>query len=185
MRLFTGISLPPPILETMRQSLDALRPSAPDLLWYPAANLHITTKFIGSWPEERFDELDQALAALHISGTMPIHVARYGYFPNPHRPHTFFAGVRPVPELLALHAAINHTVTTLGHPPEPRDYVPHLTLARIKGHDITGLRLHIAKHGAPEFGTFSASAFHLFESVPGPNGSAYNIMKTYPLKEAA
>ena len=61
MRLFTALDLPPDVLLRLERLLAALRPEA-SIKWSPLDNLHITTKFIGEWPEKRVDELDAALA---------------------------------------------------------------------------------------------------------------------------
>jgi len=52
MRLFTGLDLPADVVHNLEQLLQRLRPTA-RIHWSLAANLHITTKFIGEWPEER------------------------------------------------------------------------------------------------------------------------------------
>ena len=63
MRLFTAIDLPADILSRLDQLMAGLRPLA-QLGWTPASNLHITTKFIGQWPEDRLPQLQRALAAV-------------------------------------------------------------------------------------------------------------------------
>ena len=50
-----GGSNPPDLEELLRH----LKPSA-RIAWSPIANLHVTTKFIGEWPEERLGELTAA-----------------------------------------------------------------------------------------------------------------------------
>jgi 2'-5' RNA ligase len=50
MRLFTAIDLPPEVAGRLDALIAKLRPLA-NIRWSPAANLHITTKFIGQWPE--------------------------------------------------------------------------------------------------------------------------------------
>ena len=77
MRLFTGIDLPLDIVRNLESLLDRLRPTAP-VKWSPAANLHITTRFIGEWPAERLPELEDALAAIPAAGAIPIHVRKLG-----------------------------------------------------------------------------------------------------------
>ena len=60
MRLFTGIDLPEHVHDKLERFLAALRPTA-HLIWSPVYNLHITTKFIGEWPEEKLGEVTTAL----------------------------------------------------------------------------------------------------------------------------
>ena len=92
MRLFTGIAIGPNVLDNLARVLKEMRPLAP-LNWSPVENLHITSKFIGQWPEARLMELEEALEKLDSTRAFDVTIARFGYFPNPHRPHALFAGV--------------------------------------------------------------------------------------------
>jgi RNA 2',3'-cyclic 3'-phosphodiesterase len=184
MRLFTGIALPPHVLDQLARVLHELRPLAP-LKWSPVENLHITSKFIGEWPEARLEELEHTLENLSLPGGFPVTVSGFGYFPNPHNPRTLFAGVHAGPELAELARGIDEALRPLGVAPENRPYSPHLTLARIKHEDIRKLRDHIAKMTKPDFGTFQASEFHLYLSKTGPNGSIYTQLNTYSLSSVA
>jgi 2'-5' RNA ligase len=189
MRLFTGLSIPPPILQTLTAVLEQLRPTAP-LKWSPPENLHITLKFIGSWPEARLPELRQTLEIVPQPGNIEIDIARFGYFPNPHRPRNFFAAVHAGPRLASLAAAIDEALVKIGCPPETRPYTPHLTLAGIKGdhirgEDIRNLREHIAAMNNFQFGSFEATHFHLYASTQNQGGSVYSILASYPLGVSA
>src|SRR5580704_3259512 len=92
MRLFTGLDLPGEVIAKMEDLLARLRPTAP-LRWSSAANLHITTKFIGAWPEERLDELKASLAGLPSRDPISVHVRNIGAFLNPNKPRFFWGGV--------------------------------------------------------------------------------------------
>jgi 2'-5' RNA ligase len=184
MRLFTGIALPPRVLDNLARVLKELRPLA-SLNWSPVENLHITSKFIGQWPEERLAELESALENVNFGRVFEVAIAGFGYFPNPHHPRAFFAGVQAGPGLAELAHAIDGTLRPLGVAKEDRPYTPHLTLARIKHEDIRALREHIAKMTNFDFGTFQASEFHLYLSKTGPKGSIYTPLATYPLLAAA
>jgi 2'-5' RNA ligase len=183
MRLFTGIALPRQVLDNLARVLKELRPLAP-LKWSPVENLHITSKFIGQWPEERLAELEGALKKVNFGRAVGVAIARFGFFPNPHHSHTFFAGVQGDTSLEELASRIDEALRPLGIAKEDRPYSPHLTLARIKNEDIRELREHIAKMTNADFGTFQVSEFHLYLSKTGPNGSIYKPLATYPFLAA-
>jgi RNA 2',3'-cyclic 3'-phosphodiesterase len=186
MRLFTGIALPARVLNNVAGVLKQLRSLAP-LNWSPVENLHITTKFIGEWQEDRLMELEEALENLNPPGGFEIRIADFGYFPNPHHPRTLFAGVYSGPALPELATAIDEALRPLGVASESRPYSPHLTLARINKENIRELREHMAIMTNLDFGTFQVSEFHLYLSVPnrGRQGAVYTPLTTYPLRSAA
>lgn len=183
MRLFTGIALAPRVLDNLARVLRDLRPLAP-VNWSPVENLHITSKFIGQWPEARLAELEGTLESISHPLAFDVSIARFGFFPNPHHPRTFFAGVQAGPALAELANRIDEALRVLGIAKEDRPYSPHLTLARIKGEDIRELRQHIAKMTNFDFGTFQVSEFHLYLSKTGPSGSTYTPLSAYPLSPA-
>jgi 2'-5' RNA ligase len=170
------------VIENLARVLGELRPLAP-LNWSPIENLHITSKFIGSWPEERVVELQSALKTANVPTDFPVKVSGLGYFPNPHHPKAFFAGVEMTAELAALARQIDEALAPLGVKREERPYMPHLTLARIRNDNMRQVREHIAKMTNLDFGTFQASEFHLFLSKPDLSkpGSLYTKLATFPL----
>src|ERR1700761_9423499 len=101
MRLFTGIALGPQVEDSLAQVLRELIPLAP-VKWSPVENLHITTKFIGAWPEERLAELEGALRNVRFGHEFEIAITAFGYFPNPHHPKALFTAVQPRVELAGL-----------------------------------------------------------------------------------
>ena len=181
MRLFIGIGLAPNVIERLTGTLDELR-SAGRINWTPVGNLHITSKFIGEWPEERLHELTAALGSVAAEGPILVAISRFGFFPNPHRPHSFFAGVQAGPRLAELAGEMDEALLPIGCARESRPYQPHVTLGRIKPtHDIRSLREHIAGMTTFDFGAFEAGSFHLYLSAPGDRGSVYTKLATYDL----
>lgn len=183
MRLFVGLDLPEEIKVNLGSLIERLRKAAP-IRWSPVGNLHITTKFIGEWPEERVGEMKQALAAVR-GPAMEIAIRGLGWFPNPHRPRVFWAAVRAAESLSALAAATETAAEGLGIAKEKRPYSPHLTLARVEeGKDVAELRRRVAALDSDDFGSFRAAEFHLYLSRPGAGGSVYTKLASFPLDES-
>ncbi|MBV8817561.1 MAG: RNA 2',3'-cyclic phosphodiesterase [Acidobacteriaceae bacterium] len=180
MRLFTGIDLPESILERLERLLVHFRATA-HLKWSPVYNLHITTKFIGEWPEEKLEVLKQAFTGIPHLQPVPISVEGFGWFPNPHRPNVFFVGVHGGEPLKTLFDATEIVLEPLGIAKEKRPFSPHLTLARIKEPTpLEGIRQAIAHSESTAFGSFEAREFHLYLSKPGAAGSVYTKLSTFP-----
>ena len=172
MRLFTGLDLPDEVVRRLRTLLDQLQPAA-RISWSPPENLHITTKFIGEWPEERLEELKSKLTGLAPRAPIPVHIRKLGFFPNPHAPRVFWCGIE-APGLEALAADTDRATAALGVPSEARAFSPHLTLARIKERlNLQPLREAIAALSSLDFGRFTADCFFLYQSRLSPKGSVY------------
>jgi 2'-5' RNA ligase len=180
MRLFTAIDIPEEIVRALDLLIAGLRPSA-RIKWSPASNLHVTTKFIGEWPETRLAELKDALAALPPRAPISIEVRDLGFFPNARAPRVFWAGVHAPAELADLARSTEGALARLGVSVESRSFSPHLTLARIKEPLPLG-RLHDAIAALPSthFGAFIATGFHLYQSTLTPSGSVYTRVAEFP-----
>ena len=179
MRLFTGLDLPGGVVRNLEALLGQLRPAA-RVSWSPPANLHITTKFIGEWPEERLADLREALAALPARPPIEMEVARVGFFPNARAPRVFWCGIE-APGLEALAGDTDAATARLGVARENRAFSPHLTLARIKEQiDLRPLHSAIAALPSQDFGRFAAQSFFLYQSRLRPSGSVYTKLAEFP-----
>lgn len=181
MRLFIGIDVPWQIRRNLELVLEHLKPKA-EIAWSPLGNLHVTTKFVGEWPDERVNELKAALSAVAPPGELKIAIRGIGWFPNPHQPRVLYAGIQGPPELAALAAETETVCETLGIPAERRDFRPHLTLARIRTQKpLFELKRAIAELPDDRFGEFQSTEFHLYRSELRPGGSIYTKLATYTL----
>jgi len=183
MRLFTGLSIASATLDSLAGLLAELRPLAP-VKWSPVANLHITTKFIGEWPEARIAELGEVLDKIPRVGAIEIRIAGLDYFPNAAKPRVLFAGVSGGSPLIRLAESIDEALGAIGLKREDRPYSPHLTLARIRNENIHKLRERITNMSKIGFGSFEVTEFHLYLSKTSPSQSAqssvYSKLRTYP-----
>jgi RNA 2',3'-cyclic 3'-phosphodiesterase len=161
LRLFTAIDIPPDVKAALAALLDRLRPLA-KLSWIPMEKLHITTKFIGEWPEEQLDELKRSLAAVKSPGPIDIVIHGLGRLPR-----ILYAAVEPNEALTALAAATERAV---GGRVEDWVYRPHVTLAR------TRKRAPRIDFEQSAIGSFRASSFALYLSAAGK----YTKLQEFP-----
>lgn len=167
MRLFTAIDIPPEVKTALAAVLDRLRPLA-KLHWIPVEKLHITTKFIGEWPEERLDELKRALSAVRAAGPVEIVIRGLGWLPNPRSARMLYAGVDASESLAALAAATEQVAAGIGVSVEDRVYRPHVTLARTRKRvALEPIRSALAGIELTAFGSYTASSFALYLSASG------------------
>lgn len=183
MRLFTGIDVPYPMRRNLELLLELLRPAA-RISWSPLSNLHVTTKFIGEWPEERLEELKTAIASLPRPAPLKLGLRGLGWFPNPHNPRVFYVAVRAEPALEELARATDAACAALGIEAESKPFRPHLTLARIREpKPLDELKRAIAGLPNDDFGGWTADAFHLYQSQLRPGGSIYTKLASYSFSQ--
>jgi RNA 2',3'-cyclic 3'-phosphodiesterase len=183
MRLFTAIDIPDDVLGNLTALIERLKPAA-RIQWSPAANLHITTKFIGEWPEDRLPELKRALAGVTPHAPIPIRIRHVGFFPNPHSPRVFWAGIEAPADLTTLARDTDRATAALGVAPEQRAFSPHLTLARMREPvPLVKLREAIAALDSLDFGSFEAVHFYLYQSRLQAGGSVYTKLSEFPLSK--
>jgi RNA 2',3'-cyclic 3'-phosphodiesterase len=180
MRLFTGIDVPYQMRRNLELLLELLKPKA-RIAWSPLANLHVTTKFVGEWPDARLEELKEALRGVAApAGKMKIGIRGLGWFPNPHHPRVLYVAVQAGPELAELARATGEACAALGIEVEAKEYRPHLTLARIRTEEpLVELKRAIAQLPSDDFGGWTAEAFHLYQSQLRPGGAIYTKLESY------
>jgi 2'-5' RNA ligase len=177
MRLFTAIDIPSGIKLRLCALVDRLRPLA-KLSWSPGEQFHVTTKFIGEWPEQGLDEVKHALAQAPSPGPFEIAVRGLGWFPNDRNPRVLWGGIEAGAELPALAHATEQALAAIGVAVEEREFHPHLTLARRRNPvPLDRLRKELAELPSSDFGCFRAESFFLYLSKAGK----YTKLHEYPL----
>jgi len=183
MRLFTGIDVPSEVKSSLSDLLVRLKPHA-RLRWQPPGNLHITTKFIGEWPEERLPELVRALRGLRKRPPFGIAIRGLGWFPNDRAPRIFWTGIEGGPALADLARETDEVLEPLGIARENRPFSPHLTLARLRDAvPLESLLREIAAVTQREFGNFTADRFRLYLSELKPQGSVYTPLEEFAFQK--
>jgi 2'-5' RNA ligase len=177
-RLFVAIGVPPDVAGSLLSHVSSVERQASETghRWISAADLHITLKFIGTWPESRLGEIQAVLAALPKHGPIDISMEGLGCFPSARYPKVLWAGVKKVEGLCELAGALDDALEHIGVMREPiRLYTPHVTLVR-SGHGFLPSMLLNTISGLDQrqhFGRFLAERFHLYRTIEGPQVSTY------------
>jgi RNA 2',3'-cyclic 3'-phosphodiesterase len=183
-RLFTGIAIAPGVVERLSELLRPLASRA-RLQWSPPENFHITTKFLGEWPEQKLRLVLEALEKMPKPAPFTIEIERLGFFPNAYSPRVLWAGVRAPQALAELAHTTDEALSAVGVAREARVFSPHLTLARIKPDSpLKSIRDTLIQNALTRFGASEASTFHLYLSRPQAGGSVYERIATFPLARA-
>jgi RNA 2',3'-cyclic 3'-phosphodiesterase len=180
LRLFIGIPLAAATASDLAVAVHRLRSkAAPEILrWSAPESWHITLQFLGSTTLQRYE----CVTAHLRQQRHPSVQIRLGALDTFDRAGVLFVDVPVTPELLALQQAVTAATAPCGFTPEMRPYHPHITLARRKGkggeRELRNLTLKI---DPPRFSSFTAESFVLYESIPTPEGSRYEIRESFSL----
>ncbi len=175
-RLFTGLEIP----QDVAFALSLKRGGLTGARWIDPENYHITLRFIGDVDHQTADEVADSLDRLSNSLRFAIRLTHLGTFGGD-KPRALFAGVEPSEELSRLQAAHERVLQRAGLPPEGRKFVPHVTLARLRGVSAEDVARFIAEAARFEPLSFIPARFVLFSSRDSVGGGPYLVEQSYPL----
>jgi 2'-5' RNA ligase len=184
LRLFVAVSVPIHLLEALAGATEDLHQTVPGGRWSPPENQHVTLKFLGWSPAERFEEIAAAVGS--VSARRPpaaLRLAGLGSWPSRRRVRVLWVGLHDESELLpGLAAELDDALSPLGFEREKRDFTPHLTLARwrtpVPLRPLPDLPPHVRE-------AFTVDAVELFRSHLSPKGARYEVLKSWPLSGGA
>jgi 2'-5' RNA ligase len=174
-RLFTALEIP----RDAALSLSLLRGGLPGARWIDVENYHITLRFIGDVEGHVADEIADALDRVHRSA-FPISLSGVGAFGSK-KPHAIWAGVKASPDLAALQAEIERICQRLGLPSDPRKFMPHVTLARLRNTAPVDVASYLSARGNFSTAPFRVGRFVLMSSRDSIGGGPYVIEEAWPL----
>lgn len=175
-RLFTGLEIPADVgfaLSLKRGGLSGAR-------WIDPDNYHITMRFIGDVDGHAAEEVVDSLDRLSNSLQFPIRLTHLGSFGGD-KPRALYAGVEPSEALNRLQAAQERMLQKAGLPPDGRKFVPHVSLARLRGTSAEELARFMAEAARFEPLSFVPARFVLFSSRDSVGGGPYLVEQAYPL----
>lgn len=175
-RLFTGLEIPYDI----QSALSFKRGGLSGARWIDPENYHITLRFIGDVDNRTANEISDELDRLSHSDGFRIRLSHLGAFGGDN-PRALYAGVEASEALQRLQSAHERVLRRAGLDPEARKFVPHVSLARLRGASALEVAdfIHQAGHFPPL--EFTVGRFVLFSSKASVGGGPYLVEQSYPL----
>lgn len=182
-RIFFGFELPRPVSRQatgLRTLVDDPRNA---VRWVKGVNIHLTVRFLGPTPRDTIEGIARATEnSLKKNGPIGIRIEGTGVFPDARRPRILWMGINgEVDRLVALEGVINKAVEPLGFPRDDRQYVPHVTLGRIKYPQKVPPKVDMYLHARYDPVDCSLEVLHLYESQMGADGIIYTPLESFPL----
>ena len=175
MRLFVALCLP----DAVAAGLWPLQGGVPGARWQKREQLHLTLRFIGDVDGREAAAIDDALAGI-AAPAFDVTLKGVGSFGG-RTPRDLWAGVVPSEPLAHLQRKIESACQRSGLAADGRKFVPHVTLARLKGAPFGAVGAWLAHYGLYASPAFAVESFALYSSKLTSDGSLYRIEKDYPL----
>jgi 2'-5' RNA ligase len=154
------------------------------ITWVDPANIHITLKFFGETEEEQIPLIINRLDSL-ASTCEPFDIELYGtgIFGSSYQPRVVWIGIMQNPSLIRLGQDILDEMERIGFKKDRQNFVPHLTLGRIKS-------IQNKQRFFELIGTFretpissqTIAGYHLIESLLSPKGPTYKVLESFNFK---
>lgn len=159
------------------------------ITWVDKEFMHITLEFIGDTPEEKIPVIHETLEKVAESHTaFKASIKGAGVFGSTYKPRVLWFGVEDTwNKVSALAMNITGALEEKGWENDRQNYIPHLTIARIKYVRIKKkLSEKVAKMQQKHLQDFPVDAFYLIESELTQDGPKYHTLHSYSLnsKEA-
>ena len=184
MRLFVSVDIPDELADGVAAVQDRLR-DAPGLRFTDPGQAHVTLQFLGDVPDQRVEEVVDALETAVGSADVAPFDAEFGglgVFPSLDYISVVWLGVREGSEALArLNAAVEREMAGLGFEGDDHDFTPHVTLARM---DHAGGKEHVqqvVQRADPTVGRTRVESVALTESSLTDDGPVYATVERVPL----
>lgn len=195
-RLFVGIGLSEFLLPSIGELIEKLRIKYQQeglrIAWVKPESVHLTLKFLGPTAPEQIPSICEELRQIAASEPC-FHLALQGIgaFESGRgrirTPYPLWLGVSKTPSVVVLKGLVERveaSLACLGFSSESREWVPHLTLARVKE-----LPRHLVlppgtdpSEKLIEIGCFEVQRMTLFESQLCPTGAVYAPLCELPFK---
>jgi RNA 2',3'-cyclic 3'-phosphodiesterase len=178
-RLFTGLEVP----YDVQLALSLKRGGLLGSRWIDPENYHITLCFIGDVDNHVADEVSYELDRAAHFDSFRIRLSHLGTFGGD-KPRALYAGVENNEALQRLQATHERILRRVGQAPDARKFVPHVSLARLRGASAIEVADFIHHMGQFTPLEFTVKRFVLFSSKNSVGGGPYLVEQSYSLAAA-
>jgi 2'-5' RNA ligase len=156
-----------------------------DIRWVPPPNIHLTLKFLGDIERYLAEAIRDQLSP-HLSKISPLKLQAKGLgaFPSLLHPKVIWMGCQDISGgLKDLVEVIEFRLEEMGFPLEKRQFMPHITLGRVKRGPKGGLEKIFKEIGTPDCGLSKIYEVVVYRSDLKPSGAEYVSLVRILLKE--
>lgn len=155
-----------------------------DMVWVQDHVAHLTLRFIGKTPEQQVMPLKNVLKDI-CDQNQPFELTldKLGIFGSRYKPQVLWIGFQDFFKFQQLFEQLEPEILKLGFDPYRGNFIPHITLARIKGVvDKPQFWQQFERSTVQNPQTIPIHELTLYQSFLHPNGPEYKPLATYQLK---
>lgn len=183
-RIFTAIKINPvdqfvKVYEDLKSAC-----SHDKIKWVELYNIHITLKFFGETEEGKIDGIKELLTKVSKNhSSFSLNIKDIGIFGSAYNPKVIWLGFDRSEKLIELANDVLDQVESLGFERGRQNFVPHITIGRIKYlDDKKRFQETINKFKSIEIQQQKVDQFYLIESNLTPKGPEYKILQSFHLQ---
>ena len=147
--------------------------------------LHLTLRFLGETDENKIPDIDRMMKkSAEASKAFTLNINNTGIFGSSYNPRVVWFGIDHNEFLAHLHTRIELDLTKVGFFSDRQNFVPHLTLTRIKQlKDPKLFQKIISEFRDVEIMKQDVKTFTLIESILKKEGPIYQTLHSYTLQK--
>ena len=158
--------------------------TAQKIKWVEPENLHITLKFFGPSSAQQILTIKNTLD--NCLKNEPKRLLRFnhlGVFGSRYQPRVLWMGLEDERPLKDLERQIRASLIAAGFTYDRQNFVPHLTLARIKHLDSKKyFQSVVDQYRAFDSGPVNVDTVYLYQSILQKSGPVYKVLHSWKLK---
>ena len=176
-RLFTGIEIP----QDIRLALSMKRGGLPGARWLEREDYHITLRFIGDVDHVMARDIAGALEQQSYLAPFTVRLTHLDVFGGD-KPRSLFVRVEQNENLSRLFQVQEKELQMTGLTPEGRKFLPHVTLARLRGVCAGEVARYLDQTNWFEPMEFLVTRFVLYSSKGSIGGGPYVVEDIFELE---
>ncbi|HHN48830.1 MAG TPA: RNA 2',3'-cyclic phosphodiesterase [Bacteroidales bacterium] len=154
------------------------------ITWVNPDNMHLTIKFFGDTYNNQIPAIDQCLkAATSEMKVIELDICNTGMFGSKYQPRVIWFGIEDGNQLQRLFLKVSGQLQTIGIYPDRQNFVPHLTIGRIKEiRDKKAFQQVLDDYGKHHAGRQRIDELVLYESILRREGPLHIPVQRYKLR---
>ena len=157
---------------------------AENIKWIEQKNIHLTLKYFGPTEDLLLEKIKISLEnVLKVQKSFSVSFNQLGVFGSKYQARVLWMGMESVTEIQFLEHQISQELEKIGIEPDRQNFIPHLTIGRIKHLDSKKYFQSVVN----QYKSFQSDAIlidrvFLYQSILLKEGPVYKVLKEYELK---